>query len=91
MEIVLQLDYLICNNRVLTNIFPVSAVNIEGIITELRVGVGGVKQKAVGAELLLRDLGHALVVLVALLGVGKEPVLLRTTEGRASGVWNKKR
>ena len=88
LEIVLQLDYLICNNRVLTNIFPVSAVNIEGIITELRVGVGGVKQKAVGAELLLRDVGHTLIVFVALLQVREETILLRTPEWRTSSVWN---
>ena len=88
LEIVLQLDYLICNNRVLTNIFPVSAVNIEGIITELGVWVGGVKQEAVGAELLLRDVGHTLIVFVALLQVREETILLRTPEWRTSSVWN---
>ena len=75
----------------LTDIFSETAVHVEGIVAELRVGVGCVEQESVRAELLLRDLGHALVVLVALLRVGKEPVLLRTTEGRAGRVWNKKK
>ena len=73
---------------VLTNIFTVSTVNIEGIVAELRVGVCGVKQKTVGAELFLGEVGDTLVVLVALLQVGEEPILLGATEGRTSIVWN---
>ena len=73
---------------VLTNIFTVSTVNIEGIVAELRVGVCGIKQKTVGTELFLGEVGDTLVVLVALLQVGEEPVLLRATEWRASSVWN---
>ena len=73
---------------VLTNVFTVSTVDIEGIVAELRVGVCGVKQKTVGAELFLGEVGDTLVVLVALLQVGEEPVLLRATEWRASSVWN---
>ena len=73
---------------VLTNIFTVSTVNIEGIVAELRVGVCGIKQKTVGTELFLGEVGHTLVVLVALLQVGEEPILLGATEGRTSIVWN---
>lgn len=48
------------------------------------VGVAGLEEQAVGTQLGLGDVVHALVVQVALLGVGEESVLLRAVE-----IWNR--
>ena len=65
---------------VLTDKLPVATVNVERVITLLVVGVAGLEEQTVGAELGLRDVVHALVVQVALLGIGEEAVLLRAVE-----------
>ena len=67
--------------NLLTNKFSGAAIDVEGIVALLVVGVSVLKEKAVGAELGLGDIVHALVVKIALLGIGKETVFLGTVEG----------
>ena len=69
----------IFNNK-LTNKFPGAALHVKGIVAELAVGVGGLEEQTVRTELGLRHVGHTLVVLVALLRVGEEPVRLGALE-----------
>ena len=66
--------------KLLTDKFSGTTVNIERIITKLAVGIRGLEQKTVGTKLGLGNVVDTLVVLVALLGVGEEPVYLRTSE-----------
>ena len=68
------------NNNKLTNKFPGAALHVKGIVAELAVGVGGLEEQTVRTELGLRHVGHTLVVLVALLRVGEEPVRLGALE-----------
>ena len=69
-----------CSFQILTDIFSGPTVHVEGIVAKLVVRVGSLKQKSVGAELLLRNFSDTLVVFVALLGVGEEAVWFRTPE-----------
>ena len=68
----------------LTDIFSGAAVHVEGIITKLVVGVGGLEQEAVGTEFLLCHLSDALVIFITLFGIREESIWLGTSEGRSS-------
>ncbi len=65
---------------VLTDELSRPAVDVEGVVALLMVGVTGLEQESVGTELGLRDVVDALVVQVALLRIGEEPVAFRTLE-----------
>lgn len=65
---------------ILTDVFSVSAVDVEGVVTLLLERTLGLEEQPVGAELRL---GHAVpagVVEVALLRVGEVAVRLGTLE-----------
>ena len=64
----------------LTDVFSVPALDVEGVVAESVDGCGVVEHETVGTELQHSHVVHALVVQVALLRIGEEPVLLRAPE-----------
>ena len=64
----------------LTDIFSQAAVNVEGIVTKLIIGVRSLEEESVRAELLLWDLSRALVVFITLFWVWEESVWFWTLE-----------
>lgn len=64
----------------LLDIFAISAFYIERIITFFLIRIAVLEKEAVGAKLSLRDAIYALIIEVALFGIGKEPVIFGTPE-----------
>jgi len=64
----------------LLDIFSVSTVNIERIITKLVVGVGSFEKQTIGTELFLRNLPDTLVIFITLFRIGEKSVRFRTQE-----------
>ena len=64
----------------LLDIFSVSTVNIERIITKLVVGVGSFEKQTIGTELFFRNLPDTLVIFITLFRIGEKSVRFRTQE-----------
>ncbi len=73
----------------LTQLKPVSAVDVEVVVAGLPLPAEGVKDETVRAEPLLRDAVVTLVVLVTLLGVLVGAVGLLADQAAAALAWKR--
>jgi uncharacterized membrane protein YqjE len=67
--------------QVLTELYPIAAIYIEGLVTFVDLPVEGVEHEAIRAQLLRGYSFVTLIVFVTLLRVLELTVLLRTVEG----------